>query len=125
MSKRRALPVRLLWIENHLVFSRLASRQFLSAYTVTVVPSLAGARLALAADVFDAVLLDYDLDDGKGTELIEFIRGLPSAPVVIAASAHDTGNEALLAAGADAVCSKGRFAEIEAVLARIVPRRKA
>jgi hypothetical protein len=32
--------------------------------------ALAAARAALAGQVFDAVLLDHDLDDGKGAELI-------------------------------------------------------
>jgi CheY-like chemotaxis protein len=112
--------MQLLWVENHAVFVRVAGRQFLSAHAVTVVGSLADARRALTEQAFDAVLLDYDLDDGKGADLIGFIRDLPSPPVVIAASAHDAGNEALRAAGADAVCSKGRFTEVEAVLARAV-----
>src|SRR4051794_25107253 len=97
-----SLPMRLLWIENHAVFVRLAGRRFLAAHDVTVTPSLAEARTALAANRFDAVLLDQDLDDGKGASLIAFIRGAPGRPVVIAASAHEAGNEALLAAGADA-----------------------
>jgi len=115
--------MRLLWVENHAVFARVAGRQFLSDHVVTVVSSLADAREALAAGAFDAVLLDYDLDDGKGASLIEFIRQLPHSPVVIAASAHDAGNEALLAAGADAVCSKIKFAQVESVLLRALAAR--
>jgi two-component system OmpR family response regulator len=114
--------VLLLWIENHAVFVRLARRQFLAAHEVTVAPSLAEARAALAAGRFDAVLLDQDLDDGKGASLISFIRELPDRPVVIAASAHEAGNETLLAAGADLVCPKTQFAEIESVLARAAQR---
>jgi CheY-like chemotaxis protein len=107
----------LLWVENHAGFVRVAGKQFLAAHALTVVPSLASARDALAAGTFDAVLLDYDLDDGKGAELIAFIRQLPAAPVVIATSSHEDGNAALLAAGADAVCAKAKFATIESVLA--------
>jgi DNA-binding response OmpR family regulator len=112
--------VRLLWIENHANFVHVAGRQFLAAHDLTVVPSLALAREVLAARTFDAVLLDYDLDDGKGASLIEFIRQLPTVPVVVATSAHEDGNGLLLAAGADAVCPKGKFAEIGTVLARVV-----
>jgi CheY-like chemotaxis protein len=108
--------LRLLWVENHTTFARMAGRQFLSAHDVTVVPTLAAARAALEAATFAAVLLDYDLDDGKGTSLIEFVKQLTPAPVVIATSAHEAGNKALLAAGARAVCSKTQFAQIEAVL---------
>jgi CheY-like chemotaxis protein len=110
--------VRLLWVENHAVFARTAGRQFLAGHELTIVPSLALAREALVGGTFDAVLLDYDLDDGKGASLVEFLRQLPTAPVVVATSAHEDGNGLLLAAGADTVCPKGRFAEIGAVLAR-------
>jgi CheY-like chemotaxis protein len=109
--------MRLLWVENHAVFARVAGKQFLAAHTVTVVPSLTAARTLLTEQTFDAVLLDYDLDDGKGSELLAFLAGLASRPVVIATSAHEDGNNALLRAGADAVCPKAGFASIEAVLA--------
>jgi CheY-like chemotaxis protein len=110
--------MRLLWVENHAGFVRVAGRQFLSEHSVTVVPSLAAARAALAAAHFDAVLLDYDLDDGKGAELVALVRQMRT--VVIATSSHEDGNAALLAAGADAVCPKAKFAAIGAVLASCV-----
>ncbi len=119
---RRAL-VRLLWVENHIVFARMAGRQFLAGHDLTVIPSLALAKEALAARTFEVVLLDYDLDDGKGASLVEFIRQLPTVPVVIATSAHEDGNRLLVAAGADIACPKGRFAEISAVLAGVVAAR--
>jgi DNA-binding NarL/FixJ family response regulator len=115
--------VRLLWVENHAVFARIAGRQFLAAHAVTVVPSLAEARRLLATHAFDAVLLDYDLDDGKGASLLGCLGGLPARPVVVATSAHDAGNDALLAAGADVACPKGRFPEIDAVLVRALAAR--
>jgi CheY-like chemotaxis protein len=114
--------MRLLWVENHASFARIAGRQFLAEHLVTLVASLAEARQALAEQAFDAVLLDYDLDDGKGDVLIETLAQLPHRPVIIAASAHEAGNEALLRAGADAVCAKSRFAQIGAVLARAAAR---
>lgn len=117
--------MRLLWVENHADFARLAGRQFLAAHELTVVPSLAAARAALAAGRYDVVLLDYDLDDGKGVALVEVVRGLPDRPAVVATSAHADGNAALLAAGADAACPKTRFADIGALLAAVVGGRPA
>jgi CheY-like chemotaxis protein len=114
--------MRLLWVENHASFVRVAGRQFLAAHELTVVPSLAAAREALARGVFDAVLLDYDLDDGKGADLLALIRQLPTVPAVVATSSHEDGNAALLAAGANAVCAKARFATIESVLTSCVNR---
>jgi DNA-binding NarL/FixJ family response regulator len=110
--------MRLLWVENHAVFVRVAGKQFLSAHAVTVAGSLAEARDYLAKQTFDVVLLDYDLDDGKGTSLFASLAELPNRPLVIAASAHQDGNEALLQAGADTVCPKGQFDEIDAVIRR-------
>lgn len=117
--------MRLLWVENHAVFARMAGRQFLAAHELTVVPSLASARSALAAGRFDVVLVDYDLDDGKGPELVESLRASPGRPAIIATSAHAAGNEALVAAGADAACPKLGFADIGAILARVVGLKSA
>lgn len=81
-----------------------------------VVHSLAEARRLMTANSFDAVLVDYDLDDGKGTELAEEIRDFPHRPYIIAASSHTLGNRALMEAGADAICDKMNFSNIGAVL---------
>jgi CheY-like chemotaxis protein len=115
--------MRLLWVENHAVFVRVARRLFLSGHDLTVVPSLAAARQALAEQDFDAVLIDYDLDDGKGESLLAFVQALSSRPAVVGVSAHEAGNDALLRAGADEVCSKARFAEIGSVLAALSAKR--
>jgi len=112
--------VRVLWVENHAVFVRMAGRQFLAAHDLTVVPSVAGAVAALTAQGFDAVLVDYDLDDGKGAEVVWFARRLPVPPAVVAVSSHADGNAALLAAGAHAACPKTQFAGIEGVLRSLV-----
>ena len=108
--------MRVLWVENHAVFVRMAGRQFLADHDLTVTPTVAGAVAALSARAFDAVLVDYDLDDGKGSEVVEFAWQLPVRPAVVAVSAHADGNAALLAAGADAACPKTNFAGIAVVL---------
>ena len=76
--------MRILWVENHAVFIRMA-RSFLSQHELTIVPSVSAAKAALTQP-FDAVLVDYDLDDGKGSEVVGFIRELAVRPVVIATS---------------------------------------
>jgi DNA-binding response OmpR family regulator len=109
----------ILWVENHASFARLAGRQFLAAHAITVVPSLAEARAALAANAFDVVLIDYDLDDGKGDELVRELCGRPDGPRVVATSSHDEGNRLLVEAGAHAVCGKMQFSRIGEVLAKM------
>jgi DNA-binding response OmpR family regulator len=108
----------ILWVENHPRFVEFARRQFLRGHEVTVAMSLDAARGAVAHDAFDAVLVDFDLDDGKGDVFVRELRGRRMSPrvLVIAASAHQEGNDALLAAGADAVCGKLKFAGIAEVL---------
>lgn len=80
-------------------------------------PTVAGAIARFDAERFDAVITDFDLDDGKGIEIVRAIRSRGSRVTIVGASSHDDGNDALIAAGADAVCSKMRFADIARVLA--------
>jgi len=128
-NRRVILPpgagnVRLLWVENHTVFVRIAGKQLLAGHDLSIVSTIAHARELLAHHTFDAVLLDYDLDDGKGTELIPFIRQLATIPVVIATSSHDDGNNALNAAGADGICPKGKFSQIATILESCIAHQK-
>lgn len=69
--------------------------------------------LVLCSNVpFDVVLVDYDLDDGKGDDLVRELMSRVTRPEIIGISARPEGNAALRAAGADAVCSKLRFSEV-------------
>ena len=115
----------ILWVENHQRFSQIAVRSFLAAHIVTVVPSLAAARQALSSGHFDIVMLDYDLDDGKGIELVAEIKTQSNKPLLIATSSHAMENQKLVDAGADAVCSKMDFANIEQVIRRLSELRVA
>lgn len=60
--------MRILFVENHAPFAQVAIAQFLAGHDVIVAPSLAAARAAKGP--FDVVLIDYDLDDGKGDVLV-------------------------------------------------------
>jgi len=106
----------ILWIENNARFLQAVRGLFLTSHAATVVGDIADARRLMVERVFDIVLLDYDLDDGKGDELLPDIDRLDPRPPVIATSSHDRGNAAWMAAGADAVCAKTNFTGIDAVL---------
>jgi len=111
----------ILHLENHAVFAEQVTCQFLQAHRVTVVPSLAAARSALASGGFDLVFSDFDLDDGKGETFVRECRAAyPCAPI-IAVSSHGAGNAALVAAGASEVCGKMEFDRIEQVIERLCP----
>ena len=111
--------MKILYVENHAIFAAQVCRQFLSAHDVHVVPSLAGARRALEIERYELLLVDYDLDDGKGDALISVCRASNPLLKIIAASSHDAGNAALLSAGASTVCSKMEFHKIQAVIDRL------
>lgn len=108
--------MRILLLENHTVFAETVTGMFLAEHEVVTVPSLSQGRHALRTQTFEAVLVDYDLDDGKGDVLIRELRVADFRGRIIAISGREAGNEALLAAGADAVCSKLRFHTIREVL---------
>lgn len=115
--------MKVLFVENHARFAKVTVTQFLASHEVKVVASVAAARQALAQSAFDVILVDYDLDDGKGDELVRELRTQAQRPIIIASSSHQNGNSALLAAGADAVCDKLKFSNIENVLAQTVAER--
>lgn len=108
--------MRILFVENHAIFARTVIRQFLSTHEVVVVPSLAEAQALLAGSSFDLALVDYDLDDGKGDQLIDRLTTVRPPIPAIAVSSHDQGNRALVAAGAMAICAKSDFPGIQSVI---------
>ena len=112
--------MKILFVENHPVFAKTVISKFLAAHEATVVPSLSQGRKCVSTNKYDLVLLDYDLDDGKGSELAVEIRILKPQLPVIGVSSHQQGNEALLQAGANAVCSKMDFDRIEEVIVKVM-----
>jgi CheY-like chemotaxis protein len=117
--------MKILFIENHARFAEVVTRHFLSEHSVTTVASIARAQEALVSEAFDLILLDYDLDDGKGTELIPHVFTLASRPPSIAVSSHAEGNAALQQAGADGVCRKADFARIGTTISDLLHRKQA
>jgi DNA-binding response OmpR family regulator len=113
--------MKILFVENHSIFANQVCREFLSEHQVTVVSSLHLARQEFAANRFDLLLVDYDLDDGKGDELVREIFASNSDVKIVAVSSHDEGNAALMKAGAGAVCSKMHFNKMGDVLSSLAP----
>lgn len=114
----------ILFVENHSVFAQTVTEQFLSGHRVVVVPSALEALDLFRRSHFDVVLIDYDLDNSKGDVFVRRVRDSGSRVPIVATSARDEGNEALLAAGVDVVCHKGEFRGIVGVLTRLVPSPK-
>ncbi len=111
--------MKILFVENNLSFAEIVIGQFLSKYEVTVVSEIRKALAELEREHYDIILADYDLDDGKGAELVNEIRERGSASGIIAVSSHEHGNSELMKAGADTVCPKLEFRRIETVIEKL------
>jgi DNA-binding response OmpR family regulator len=108
--------MKILFVENHSIFAWQVIGQFLSEHEVLIVPSLSMARSKLAATQFDLLLVDYDLDDGKGEILVRELREAGNRIRIVGVSAREEGNAALLRAGADEICSKMEFNRIRELI---------
>jgi DNA-binding response OmpR family regulator len=104
-----------LFVENHRVFAETVIEKFLADHEVLLVPTIAEA-LGILGSSFDVVLVDYDLPDGKGTEVVRALRAAHFRGTIVAISSRDAGNAALLAAGATVICAKKDFRAIAAAL---------
>ena len=112
--------MRILFVENHEVFAATVIAEFLAEADVTVVSSVAAAEAEVSVNEFDVALVDYDLDDAKGDAFVRRLRAAGSTMPVIAVSSHGAGNDALVHAGADAICRKMDFSNISRVLANVL-----
>jgi CheY-like chemotaxis protein len=112
--------MRVLYVENHPTFARTVVAQFMQEHAVTVVRSIAEASAMIASEPFDVMLIDFDLDDGKGDEFVRHVRSLGLRLPIVACSAHEMGNGRLLDAGANVVCAKSSFGTIGRVLRHLV-----
>ncbi|MEZ6187781.1 MAG: response regulator [Planctomycetota bacterium] len=111
--------MKLLLVEDHAAFAEHLLRDVLSAHEVTWVATLSEGLVACGGGSFDAILVDYDLPDGKGARLVRQLRALEDPTPVVAISAHAPGNEALLEAGATVACPKAEKDRLPEVLAGV------
>ena len=111
--------MRILFLENHAIFAQTVIQEFLSAHSVVVVPSVDAGIACFRKEQFDAVLVDYDLDDAKGDTFVRHVRAQGNDVPLVAVSAREEGNAALVAAGASAVCHKANFRSIPELLSRL------
>ena len=106
-----------LFVENNETFAQTVISAFMADMDVEVIGSVPGAIDRLRnAPPFDAMLVDFDLDEGKGTQVVEFAREAGFTGRIVAVSSHEPGNTALLKAGADAVCPKADFGSLRSTL---------
>jgi DNA-binding NtrC family response regulator len=95
-------------------------------FTTSTAPSLSEARLELARQRPDVLLLDLQLPDGSGLELLHELEEGPS-PEVIFITGHaslESAVEALRLGGADYLTKPVDFARVKMVLANVARTRE-
>jgi DNA-binding response OmpR family regulator len=115
-------PPRVLLVDDDPDLVRLL-QHILTSHGIGVAKQVASGREALAAlDGIDIVLLDHQLPDTNGLDLLDAIRTLPAPPAVVLVTGH--GNESLAAAalrrGADDYLAKD--ADLTELLPQILER---
>lgn len=80
-----------------------------AGFHVEITPTLHDTLdlLSVSDGVFDAVVLDLGLPDQGGTETLELVRTVTSAPIVVHSAVSRSQLDQLLAVGADAAVEKG------------------
>lgn len=119
-------PMKLLMVEDHRVFAETARATVLVRHEVVIAGGVCAAIAALGRFHFDVVLLDHDLPDGTGIDVLRWKRlaydhGRILDTPVVAISAEPANNELLRAAGARAICGKLELARIDEVLREVRP----
>ena len=108
--------MKILYVENNPSFADVVCKCFLKDYDVTIEPTVQGAKERIEQCCFDILLVDYDLDDGKGNEFINYVKQQKYQSFIIAVSSHKEGNEKLKVAGANCICAKSQFSHITKII---------
>lgn len=98
-------PIRILLVDDHTLFRESLARLLATEPDLRVVSQcsdISGAIEVLQRDQIDIVLLDYDLGDERGTDLLEELRARKSPAKVLMVTAGMTERTTLDALGAGA-----------------------
>lgn len=102
--------MRVLFVEGDLEFARTFAAQYLADHEVTLATGLAEAQERLTYARHDLLLVDDDLPDGSGSELVDH------AHLTIVVLFHAQGHEAVERVGSLIRCPRGRLHELGAAL---------
>jgi PAS domain S-box-containing protein len=112
---------RILHVEDDPDVARVMQMLLRDVGDVIAAPDLASGRAAMEAARFDLLLLDIELPDGSGLELLPLARAAQDQPVpVIVFSADQVGEETARAVAATLVKSRVSSDELAKTIQRIV-----
>ena len=90
---------------------------------LVLAPSLYDAHNKLREEVFDLILLDVELTDGSGLDLIRDLDDVEYMPQVVIFSAHEVGNDVAQKVKAALVKSKDSRKELINVIMSVIKER--
>ncbi|GIL40622.1 hypothetical protein TMPK1_28590 [Rhodospirillales bacterium TMPK1] len=112
---------RILHVEDDADVARVTQLLLRDVGDVVAAPNLAAGRAAMMAERFDLLLLDIELPDGSGLDLLPLARTAQDRPVpVIVFSADQVGEETARAVEATLVKSRISSDELAQTIQRIV-----
>lgn len=116
--------MKILYVENNHSFANVVCKCFLKNHNITIVPTIREAKQTIEQLNFDILLVDYDLDDGKGDEFITYAKQRKYQSFIIAVSSHKEGNEKLKTAGANCICAKSQFSHITEIIDNVMSNQQ-
>ena len=92
---------------------------------LVLAPSLNDAHRRLREDVYDLILLDVELTDGSGLDLIRDLDEVEYMPQVVIFSSHEVGPNVAQKVKAALVKSKDNRKELINVIMSVIKEREA
>ena len=105
-SGRESGRPRILHVDDDADMLRLVASAFEDKADIVSTPSVREAHAALLRQHFDGAILDVEMADGSGLDLLPMLRSPPRATPTLLFTVHDPSPE--LTAAADAILTKSR-----------------
>jgi len=121
-SHKQGLP-RILHVEDDPLIYEMVRVLLRGQVDLVLAPSLYDAHKKLREEVFDLILLDVELTDGSGLDLIRDLDDVEYMPQVVIFSAHEVGNDVAQKVKAALVKSKDSRKELINVIMSLIKER--
>ena len=121
-SHKQGLP-RILHVEDDPIIYEMVRVLLRGQVDLVQAPNIAEAHRKLSDDVFDLILLDVELTDGSGLDLIRDLDEVEYMPQVVIFSANEVGNDVARKVKAALVKSKDSRTELINVIMSVIKER--
>lgn len=122
-THKQGLP-RILHVEDDPIIYEMVRVLLRGQVDLVLAPSLGDAHKALREDVYDLILLDVELTDGSGLDLIRDLDEVEYMPQVVIFSSHEVGPNIAQKVKAALVKSKDSRKELINVIMSVIRERE-